>query len=66
MILVSAIIAHHSIIPINSSDNNATKTAKLKGMQFNTAIVVICKSMGLEYSINDSVYALKSRFIEQP
>jgi transmembrane sensor len=35
-------------------------TAQLDGMPFNTVMNVICKSLGLEYYLKDSVYVLKA------
>jgi transmembrane sensor len=51
---------------INDSIAGKKITAKLNGMNFSTAIQVICKSLGLEYSINDSIYALRAKNSEQP
>jgi ferric-dicitrate binding protein FerR (iron transport regulator) len=41
----------------------ATKkiTARLGGMPFETTMNVICKSMGLEYSLSDSVYLVTEK-----
>ena len=40
---------------------NNKLTAKLGGMSYDASLKVICKSLGLEYSINDSVYILKQK-----
>jgi transmembrane sensor len=48
---------------ILSDKQIATKkiTAQLDGMPYRTVMEVICKSLGLEYSLNDSVYLLKEK-----
>jgi transmembrane sensor len=48
-------------ILIDDSIADRKFTAKLYGMPYTTAIQVICKSLGLEYSINDSIYTLKAK-----
>jgi transmembrane sensor len=50
------------------SDSIADKkfTAKLYGMSCNNAIQVICRSLGLEYSLKDSIYTLRAKTNEQP
>ena len=53
-------------IIINDSIANKKLTAHLDGMPYDDAIKVICKSLGLEYSVNDSVYILKAKASEQP
>lgn len=40
---------------------NKKITAHLHGMPFNTVMDVICKSLGLEYSVHDNTYILKER-----
>jgi len=40
-------------------------TAHLEGMSYKSALEVICKSLGLEYADNDSVYVLQERKSEQ-
>jgi transmembrane sensor len=40
-------------------------TAQLDGMPYNKVMQVICKSLGLEYSISDSVYILSKKKSEQ-
>ncbi len=48
---------------IISDTNIANKkiTAQLDGMPYSTVMKVICKSLGLVYSLNDSVYILKEK-----
>jgi transmembrane sensor len=47
---------------LNGSDIATKKiTARLGGMPFETAMKVICKSMGLEYSLTDSVYLVTEK-----
>jgi ferric-dicitrate binding protein FerR (iron transport regulator) len=36
-------------------------TAKLEGTSFQTVLDVICKTLGLEYTVNDSVYILRKK-----
>jgi transmembrane sensor len=44
------------VILHNQEIVNKKLTAKLNGMPFHTAIKIICKSLGLEYTLHDSVY----------
>jgi hypothetical protein len=38
----------------------------LDGMSYDTVMQVICKSLGLEFSLADSVYILNNKKNEQP
>jgi transmembrane sensor len=53
-------------IIINEGIANNTFTGQLDGMSFKGALRVICTTYGLEYELNDSIYILKARTIEQP
>ena len=53
-------------IIINDGIDNKTFTGQLDGMSFKGALKVICTTYGLEYEINDSIYILKAKTIEQP
>jgi transmembrane sensor len=53
-------------IMINDGIAGKTFTGQLNGMPYNTVIRVICESLGLEYSVKDSIYILKAKTFEQP
>lgn len=53
-------------ITITDGIANKTFTGQLDGMPYISVLKVICESLGLEYSINDSLYILKAKIIEQP
>lgn len=46
---------------INGEIADRRLTAKLYGMNFNSAIDVICTSLDLEYSVDDSIYTLQAK-----
>jgi transmembrane sensor len=53
-------------IVINDKIAGKTFTGQLNGMAYTSVIRVICESLGLEYSVKDSIYILKAKTIEQP
>lgn len=65
-IIVSIQKVYGKKIIIENGISNKTFTGQLDGMSYTSVIKVICESLGLEYSISDSIYMLKAKTIEQP
>jgi transmembrane sensor len=65
-VIVSIQKVYGKKIIINDGIANKTFTGQLDGMPYISVLKVICESLGLEYSINDSLYILKAKTIEQP
>lgn len=57
---VASIERVYNVKILLDNENIASKkiTAHLNGMHLNTVLDVICKSLGLEYSVQDSIYTL--------
>jgi ferric-dicitrate binding protein FerR (iron transport regulator) len=53
-------------ITLSDGITDKTFTGQLDGMSFKGVLRVLCITYGLEYSINDSIYILKAKKIEQP
>ncbi len=51
---------------INDSIAGKRFTGQLYGMTYDAVIKVLCQSLGLDYSLNDSIYMLKAKTNEQP
>jgi transmembrane sensor len=49
------------VVLTSTNIENKKLTARLNGMSFNTALLVICRSLSLEYVMHDSVYILKEK-----
>jgi transmembrane sensor len=49
------------VVVTDSNINHKKITATLEGMPYQTALKVICKSLGLDCIVNDSIYILKEK-----
>jgi transmembrane sensor len=65
-VIVSIQKVYGKKIIINDGIANKRFTGQLDGMPYNNVLKVICESLGLEYAMNDSIYTLKAKAIEQP
>jgi transmembrane sensor len=65
-IIVSIQKVYGKKIVIDNGIAGKTFTGQLEGMPYDNVIKVICESLGLEYSIQDSIYMLKAKTFEQP
>jgi ferric-dicitrate binding protein FerR (iron transport regulator) len=65
-VIVSIQKVYGKKITLTDDIANKTFTGELYGMPYKNALKVICESLGLEYSLNDSIYLLKTKTIEQP
>jgi transmembrane sensor len=65
-VIISLQSVYGKKIILNDGIANKTFTGQLDGMPYNNVLKVICESLGLEYSLSDSLYILKAKTIEQP
>jgi ferric-dicitrate binding protein FerR (iron transport regulator) len=65
-VIVSVQKIYGKKIIINGDIAHKTFTGQLEGMPYNRALMVICESLGLEFTSNDSIFILRAKATEQP